>query len=163
MEMPLTTPKRFVSMICNPVFQCLCMPWLHAMITLWKYSVSSHPLFRPMPAFSIRKLTCPKSISTLALKSLHSSILLTSIAYVCVSLPLSKCERAAERASVFRSTRASFIPCLWQSLATARPMPEAAPVIRAVAEFPALKTGCKGIFEEWKALKRDLEGLDWWG
>ena len=36
------------------------------------------------------------------------------------------------------------MPCLWQSLATARPMPEAAPVIRA--ELPALKTGCKGIF-----------------
>ena len=37
------------------------------------------------------------------------------------------------------------MPCLWQSLATAKPMPEAAPVMRAV--LPALKTGCKGMVE----------------
>lgn len=124
------------------------MPGLHTRVTVWKYCVSSHPLLSPMPALSIRKLTWPKSISTFARRSLHSSILLTSIAYVRVSLPLLRCERASDRASVFRSTRASFIPCLWQSLATAKPMPEAAPVIRA--ELPALKTGCKDMFGKWE-------------
>ena len=57
-----------------------CMVRLHDEVTIWKYSVSSHPLLIPMPAFSIRKLTCPKSISTLTRKSVHSSILLTSMA-----------------------------------------------------------------------------------
>ena len=50
---------------------------------------------------------------------------------------------AWERVSVLRSTRARFMPCLWQSLATARPIPLAAPVIKAV--LPALKTGCSGM------------------
>ena len=45
------------------------------------------------------------------------------------------------------------MPCLWQSLATARPIPLAAPVIKAV--LPALKTGCSGMI--------GLGGVDWIG
>ena len=39
---------------------------------------------------------------------------------------------AEARAELLMSTRATFIPRLWQRLAKARPMPEAAPVIRVV-------------------------------
>ena len=60
-----------------------------------------------------------------------------------MSAPLLKWDLACERVSVLRSTRAKFMPCLWQSLATASPMPEAAPVMSAV--LPALKTGWAGM------------------
>lgn len=39
------------------------------------------------------------------------------------------------------------MPYLWQTLATARPMPEAAPVMRAV--LPALNTGWRGMVGDW--------------
>ena len=48
------------------------------------------------------------------------------------------------------------MPCLWQSLATARPMPEAAPVMRAV--LPALNTGWRGMVGDWGT---GGEGWDW--
>ena len=41
------------------------------------------------------------------------------------------------------STSATFMPWRRQSFATARPMPDAAPVMRAV--LPALKTGLGGV------------------
>ena len=69
-----------INYLCPNMSVYQCMIRLHDEVTLWKYSVSSHPLLRPMPAFSIRRLTCPKSISTLTRKSLHSSNLLTSMA-----------------------------------------------------------------------------------
>jgi len=101
--------------------------------TLWKHSTSSQSPLRPMPAFSIRKSTSP----TFSRKLRHSSTLLTSAVYVSVS-PASAFF-AAERRGVLMSTRASFMPCDLQRCATASPMPEAPPVIRAVA--PARKTG----------------------
>lgn len=104
---------------------------------LGKYSTSSQSPLRPMPAFSIRKSTSP----TFSRKLRHSSSLLTSAVYVSVS-PASAFF-AAERRGVLMSTRASFMPCDLQRCATASPMPEAPPVIRAVA--PARKTGWVGI------------------
>lgn len=47
--------------------------------TLWKYSVSSHPLLSMMPAFSMRKSTRPKRFSTFVFRSFHSTMLLTSM------------------------------------------------------------------------------------
>ena len=95
-EMPFITPKRLVSMtwIKGEINYALALFDLWRSIpffgwkvesgkgesrTLWKYSVSSHPLFVPMPAFSIRKSTFLNLLSTFSRRSFHSSILLTSI------------------------------------------------------------------------------------
>ena len=135
-EIPLTAPKKFVSKIYlsyqpstfsrhNPTLQ---HPNLH---TLWKTPTSSIPPLVPMPAFSTRKFTAPNFCPTLTLSPFQSSILETSAAYVSTSTS-PRDEATVARFSMWMSTRASFMPCLAHSCARARPMPEAAPVIRAV-------------------------------
>ncbi len=51
-----------------------------------------------------------------------------------------KCVFARDKASALLSMRARCMPWLRQSFATAKPMPEAAPVMRATLE--EAKTGC---------------------
>ena len=70
--------------------------------------------------------------------------------HVCELPPNLSTERAAERASLLQSTRARFMPCTWQTLATVRPMPDAEPGMRAGDE------GCVACFED------GVEWYDWW-